>query len=407
MISIPDIEDLGKRALRSLPGPNAAAREPLTRQSFVKLVVPVFLIYYLTAVLVLLPHSFANKFIRLSLLPVSLWLAYSAATGIDVTLAYDEPRLNYCNQALIVVVTGIALRVVDWTFQKSPLTRLSPGGEESQPKRVSTFRLFGDALDLVFNLRGIGWRWSRSAYIPPSPWPNPRSKPEFVLTSLFTSILRFVVFDCIQYSIQVSYPLLADHRGASLFDPSLPPLARYLKAWLICIGTGFIIYHGLQAWYQQAAIVGVLVFQHDHAQWPPLFDEPWKATSLADFWGRRWHQILRRGFLTVGSKPLRKVFGRVGGVMGAFLVSALLHDWATWGMGRGGEFWSVGGFFLMNGAGVVAEELWRKITGRQVRGWPGWVWTMAWLVGWASVLVDAWARRGTGSSCGGNNLGQG
>ncbi|KZT18114.1 hypothetical protein NEOLEDRAFT_1143830 [Neolentinus lepideus HHB14362 ss-1] len=235
------------------------------------------------------------------------------------------------------------------------------------------------------------WSWSRSKYITPDPRAHSESRAVY---GLFTSFLHLATFDCIHCAIQLSSPPLADPNEASLFDPSLPSLARYLKSCLIVIGTGFIVYHGLQAWYQQATVIAVVVFQQEPAQWPPLFDEPWKAESLADFWGRRWHQILRQGFIAVGSQPLRKLLGRVGGVMGAFLVSALLHDWVAWGMGRGGEFWSVGGFFLMNGVGVVVEELWARITGRRVQGWRGWIWTMVWLIGWGNLLVDAWARRG-------------
>lgn len=30
--------------------------------------------------------------------------------------------------------------------------------------------------------------------------------------------------------------------------------------------------------------------------WPPMFDSPFTASSLADFWTRRWHAIFRRVF---------------------------------------------------------------------------------------------------------------
>lgn len=80
--------------------------------------------------------------------------------------------------------------------------------------------------------------------------------------------------------------------------------------------------------------------------------------------------------------------------MGAFFWSAVLHDFGMWGLGRGTEFRSVGGFFLMMGVGVILEALFKKLTGLRVRGWAGWAWTMCWLAGWANLLIDAWARRG-------------
>lgn len=80
--------------------------------------------------------------------------------------------------------------------------------------------------------------------------------------------------------------------------------------------------------------------------------------------------------------------------MGAFLWSAVLHDWGLWGTGRGTDFWNVGGFFLMMGVGCVMEALFKKATGVAVGGWAGWLWTMSWVVGWGNILVDGYVRKG-------------
>jgi hypothetical protein len=80
--------------------------------------------------------------------------------------------------------------------------------------------------------------------------------------------------------------------------------------------------------------------------------------------------------------------------MGAFFVSAILHDWGLWSTGRGTDFWRVGGFFLIMGVGCIMESLFTKLTGLKVRGWIGWLWTTVWVVGWGSILVDAYARKG-------------
>jgi hypothetical protein len=96
----------------------------------------------------------------------------------------------------------------------------------------------------------------------------------------------------------------------------------------------------------------------------------------------------------VGSKPLSVLFGPIGKVFGAFLLSGLVHDMGLWGLGRGSDFLSVGGFFLMMAVGVVLEGVWRAVSGRQVNGRLGWAWTVIWTVGWANLLIDAWYRRG-------------
>jgi hypothetical protein len=77
--------------------------------------------------------------------------------------------------------------------------------------------------------------------------------------------------------------------------------------------------------------------------------------------------------------------------MGSFLVSALLHDLGMWGLGRGTEFKSVGGFFLVNGLGIVLERAYTKLTGERLEGH---IWTLLWVVVTGQFLVDAWVRRG-------------
>ena len=80
-----------------IPPPHT--REPLTGQSFLRDLLPSFLCYYATAVLVLLPHTL---FIRLALLPLTLCMAFRGATRVDLASQFDNERLVYFNQGLLV-----------------------------------------------------------------------------------------------------------------------------------------------------------------------------------------------------------------------------------------------------------------------------------------------------------------
>ena len=142
------------------------------------------------------------------------------------------------------------------------------------------------------------------------------------------------------------------------------------------------------------AIACIVLFQQHPSQWPPLFDSPWLSTSLSDLWGRRWHQMMREQLVTFGVRPFNYLFGRLGGLLGAFLVSGIVHDIELRAFGRGGNLVVIIGFWVMNGVGVVLERVWTKTTGRRVGGVWGRTWTFGWLALWGVWVVDEWAKKG-------------
>jgi alginate O-acetyltransferase complex protein AlgI len=103
---------------------------------------------------------------------------------------------------------------------------------------------------------------------------------------------------------------------------------------------------------------------------PLLFDRPWAARSLAEFWSRRWNlafvEMDRRLFL----RPLRRRLGRRGSRFALFALSGVLHELAlSFPAGAG---WGLPlAYFLLQGALVELEERLR-IASR--------VWTWFWLL---------------------------
>jgi hypothetical protein len=72
------------------------------------------------------------------------------------------------------------------------------------------------------------------------------------------------------------------------------------------------------------------------ANYPPQFGSLFDCSSLANFWGKSWHQKCRRAFLFCGGKPaiaLAKALGgsknvqKACGAMGVFALSGLLHEY--------------------------------------------------------------------------------
>jgi Membrane bound O-acyl transferase family len=116
---------------------------------------------------------------------------------------------------------------------------------------------------------------------------------------------------------------------------------------------------------------------------PLLFDRPWAARSLAEFWGRRWNlafvEINRRLLL----RPLRQRLSARASRLALFALSGLLHEMAiSYPAGAG---WGLPlAYFLLQGALVAVEERFR-IAGR--------AWTCFWLIAPAPWLFHQPFRR--------------
>jgi hypothetical protein len=184
------------------------------------------------------------------------------------------------------------LQVLIWTFRTKPYKRVKSLTEiradfytiQVPPPNQTYKQLAHDAFDLCCNLRGCGWNWSRNIYIPSETRPT-NSTTAFVTATFASFTLYFLGSDLLYYLGQWLTPSLFTYpKGVSIFDPALPPLLRYLKSTAI----SFLMLFAVQCYwifmYSIASVLGVLVFRQDPSLWPPAFDSPWQATSVADFW---------------------------------------------------------------------------------------------------------------------------
>jgi hypothetical protein len=285
----------------------------------------------------------------------------------------------------------MALRSVAWTFAKKPLRRFNPPVEEHATpieRPLSIPNILLDALDLICNLRGIGWSWSYK------PFPSMSTRSTSIPVILAKLLLKLVALDVSHYLMQHFRPSVDTPAGDTLFDPTLSMVPRFACAAFYALCGGMVVFATVDVFYHISTLVGRILLRQPACQWPPVFDRPWTSTSIADFWGFRWHQLFRHVFVTFGSRPGRALLGRPGALMGAFAVSGLIHDVGIWGLGRGTELRTVGGFFLLMGVGAASEHGFKQVTGRRVGGIWGWAWTMAWTICWGTLMIDVWARRG-------------
>lgn len=300
------------------------------------------------------------------------------------------------------------MRSTAWAFAKKPYKRIAlqpnktfNGDTMSQANNqlvnvddTPLFTAIWNAWDLSVNLRGIGWDWAEGLRIPKSSR-GIKSTLEFLLNTLAKLLFYALAFDATSGAARDFSPETSGSvEGDTIFDASLPSLSRYTRSTTITLLSGWTAYFVIELVYQIHAIEFVLLFGQTPSQWPPLFDAPWLSTSLASFWGHRWHQLFRECFISVGARPLSYLLGRTGGVMGAFLISGALHYLGLEAMGRGGHPVVVFGFFIMQAIGLILEGMWKRCTGLRVDGFWGLLWTWLWVVFWANFMVDAWARVG-------------
>ena len=93
----------------------------------------------------------------------------------------------------------------------------------------------------------------------------------------------------------------------------------------------------MQMGYDLYTLIGVLFVGQDPAQWPPIFEAPWRATSLNEFWGRSLHQWNRRMLVLFGGYPFSIFFGCAGLIIITFVASGInvrpLVDQSQWKIG--------------------------------------------------------------------------
>jgi Membrane bound O-acyl transferase family len=286
---------------------------------------------------------------------------------------------------------AIALKSFEWTFMiKQPIRRYETPkqGEPLKERPLTVANVLLDAADLLFNHRGIGWSWSSQPF-PRDPNPTP-SIPKQV----FKLLVRLTALDAAHYLVQLIRPSTYNLEGDTIFDEALDLAPRLLTVSCLSLCGVVVIYSSVDIMYQICALFGQIVLGQSAEQWPRIANRPWMSTSVTEFWGKRWHQFFRHLFVVYGSKPGGRIAGWYGSIMGAYLISAIMHVLGLWGLGRGTEFKNTGGFFIMLGLASILERQWKLWTGKAVSGLPGTLWAVAWQLIWGSRMVDAWARRG-------------
>ena len=145
---------------------------------------------------------------------------------------------------------------------------------------------------------------------------------------------------------------------------SFPASQPLLRGWAGMAGLILLLHFGT---FQIVA----LMWQAAGVNAKPIMSAPLRATSLAEFWGKRWNLGFRQLGYELIFRPLHRSLGvELAGLL-VFLVSGLIHDLVISVPARGG-YGLPTGYFLLQGAGITMEHSrWGKRLGlaHGARGW--------------------------------------
>jgi hypothetical protein len=145
---------------------------------------------------------------------------------------------------------------------------------------------------------------------------------------------------------------------------SFPASQPLLRGWAGMAGLILLLHFGT---FQIVA----LMWQAAGVNAKPIMSAPLRASSLAEFWGKRWNLGFRQLGYELIFRPLHRSLGvELAGLL-VFLVSGLIHDLVISVPARGG-YGLPTGYFLLQGAGITMEHSrWGKRLGlaHGARGW--------------------------------------
>lgn len=150
--------------------------------------------------------------------------------------------------------------------------------------------------------------------------------------------------------------------------PSLLPAYPILAGWVGMSGFVFILHFGLfhllSLFWQRAGFAVT-----------PVMRSPVVATSLTEFWGRRWNTAFNALAIQFAFRPLRNVASPVAAAVLVFGVSGVIHELVI-SLPAGGGYGLPTLYFLIQGCGAATEH---SRAGRAIglgRGLAGWLFTL-------------------------------
>ncbi|PLW49948.1 hypothetical protein PCASD_01348 [Puccinia coronata f. sp. avenae] len=388
-------------------------------------------------------HSRNAKTIRMALMPLTIYLAFSR---FQLRLFYPLDVFFHWNFSCISFPTFHAVCLaIEYGLYHGPIfvskeqmiragnyrgdsndDKKKENPEKSEPPTPPPYPANPTFLQkikftiwILFSPRGLQTAWAPSLDIVPR---GPQMRVgKFFLYILFKTIICHLMMTvlwalavmCAQHP-NGSFGLLADSWPQLEFLKNYPQFDYLMPApfggaaWFAIDTLGSLLNLIELIIYQVGPYIlpkDLAPGKFDSTLYPALFNDLHKRESLIGFWSKGWHAIFRRNIVFCGWKPMEYLFsvfgkdvGKMAGIMGGMIFSGIFHEYLTAAVSRIDWGFPTVVMFALCGAGMVAEVQFKRRTGRLVSGIPGRIWVIIVIGSYGKYMVESWLNRGLGRS---------
>lgn len=180
---------------------------------------------------------------------------------------------------------------------------------------------------------------------------------------------------------QLAFVLLKISLGVFLFTwlaPKTIGLSPWLAGWIAMVGIVTTLHFGV-------IHLSAMIWNARGRNVKPIMNAPIMATTVSEFWGKRWNLAFRDYAHVCLFSPLARSTQPTVAVAVGFLFSGIIHDLAISVPAGGGWGWPTL-YFVIQGTASLLERQMKKQGWNLGNHWLGRVWTIAWVAGPAMIL---------------------
>ncbi|KAG1733490.1 membrane bound O-acyl transferase family-domain-containing protein [Suillus lakei] len=319
------------------------------------------------------------------------WNVATCVTVIFVCLTciqHAKTNILFVDYFIGMVISTIAMDAIHMTLLVRPLHTFRHQKQTRSAHELPWSKRFIWAGQLCSSPRGVGWNHQ----VKNLPEHSAKSRQEFVLSRLMSAARHFVWFDLAHFYIKHN----PAYKSAAAFASQ-----NFTRRILAC--SGYLVFYYCMGVTIHALITALAVSctSSEPSSWPNVFGKWEDAYTIRRFWGRTWHQFLRR-FLAPFGQKMASFLGFKPGTNGssytqlytAFFISAIAHVGGdavlnSSRLGVSCPFFIYQAFAITfedmiiaaaRRAGVIETKWTRKI---------GYVWVICWFIATATPWVTA------------------